>query len=472
MKVQKAEGSRERKILIAMIVDRVVLGRIVSRWDEPGLFSSPWANVIGKWCVDYYNQYDKAPGKAIESLFTEWTEQEGDQDTVRLVEKFLTGISDEYVKSKKDHNSEYTIDLAIKYFNHVRMTRILETASGHLDRKQIDKAFATLEKASRINMGEDGWLDLLSDPIVIESSIEAKSEPLIVYPGAVGEFIGDAFERDGFISFEGPEKSGKTWCLLDVAWMGMKQGRNVAFFEIGDLSEHQLIRRFATRAARHPLTLPIRGRKIMYPTFIKRSEGEDVAEVDQEEKVFDKPLTVIKAQKSMKRILERGATKGHGKQLLRLSTHPNNSIGIAGIKSMIEYEVRRGWVPDVIVIDYADLLAPPPGYFKDSRDVVNHNWKALRALSQQFHCLVVTATQTNADSYDVETISKSNFSEDKRKRAHVTGTIGINQNDKEKPFGVMRWNWVVRRESSFSESECVYIAGCLDLASPVVCSTF
>ncbi len=157
--------------------------------------------------------------------------------------------------------------------------------------------------------------------------------------------------------------------------------------------------------------------------------------------------------------------------LLKLSTHAMSSISIAGVGSVIESWVRTGWVPDVIVIDYADILAPQDGK-ADSRDQVNATWKGMRSLSQQLHCLNVTATQTDADSYDTDVIDMSNFSEDKRKRAHVTGSIGINQTDAEKEMGITRFNWIVRREWAYSKKKCVHVAGCLSIARPVIHSTF
>ena len=53
---------------------------------------------------------------------------------------------------------------------------------------------------------------------------------------------------------------------------------------------------------------------------------------------------------------------------------------------------------------------------------INTTWKQLRALSQDRHCLVVTATQANAGSYTREApMDRRSFSEDKRKLAHATG---------------------------------------------------
>lgn len=97
---------------------------------------------------------------------------------------------------------------------------------------------------------------------------------------------------------------------------------------------------------------------------------------------------------------------------------------------------------------------------------------SLRRMSTDLHCLVVTATQTNAASYKEETLKMSSFSEDKRKLSHVTGAVGLNTTDDEKRQGLMRWNWIVRREDSFDPGIHCHVAGCLAIANPAVLSTF
>ena len=155
----------------------------------------------------------------------------------------------------------------------------------------------------------------------------------------------------------------------------------------------------------------------------------------------------------------------------RLSTHPNGMLSALDIRSTLTEWARQGWVPDVVCIDYADLLAPMYGHM-DSRDQINATWKMLRAISQIFHCLVCTATQADAQSYNGTTITRKNFSNDKRILAHATGIVGVNVADYEKKSGIRRYNWVVGREFGFSESKFVHIAGCLALANPCVRSTF
>ena len=85
-------------------------------------------------------------------------------------------------------------------------------------------------------------------------------------------------------------------------------------------------------------------------------------------------------------------------------------------------------------------------------------------------CLVVTGTQADADSYNRRLITRSNFSEDKRKLAHVDGIIGINEDSNDRQQGVTRLNWVVLRDGSNDPYRCLYVAGCREIGNPCILS--
>jgi hypothetical protein len=93
-------------------------------------------------------------------------------------------------------------------------------------------------------------------------------------------------------------------------------------------------------------------------------------------------------------------------------------------------------------------------------------------MSQEFHNLVVTATQANAKSFTAEILNMEHFSEDNRKFAHVTGMVGINQTNDEKKEQLQSLNWLVLREDEFDITKTVYAANCLAIANPAVKSIF
>lgn len=470
MKIVKKDGTRERAVLIGMVVHDQVLARIADKWDKKdGFFKTPWANLIAGWCVDFHNNYGKAPRANIEPVYQSWADDhKADPDTVKLVEKFLGDLSGEYKRLKKEINPDYTVDLAAKHFNDVRLRRLKDAIDGDLELGKQDEAFKRIARFDKVDVGSDAHVDVLQDVTANKIAISEHREPLVKYPGALGEFFGDELERDAFVAFMAPMKRGKTFWLMDLAWRGMLQRRRVAFFEVGDLSQAQALRRFNIRAAGRPLKPTKPDKPVAVPKLLTIDGSE--ASVEMDYRHYQGYLTDEDARKARERVmLEKVKSKD---SFLRLSTHPTKSVTVGGVRAVIDRWVRvEGWVPDVVCIDYADILAPAPGY-SESRDAVNASWAALRRMSQELHCLVVTATQTKASSFTADMLDMEHFAEDNRKFAHVTAMYGINQSKTDKQNQVQRLNAVVVRESEFHVKNQVFVAGCLGLANPAVKSSF
>ena len=321
-------------------------------------------------------------------------------------------------------------------------------------------------------MGVGEGIDILHDSEAIKEAFKDKEESLITYPGELGKFFGDALERDAFIAFMGPEKRGKSFWLMDIVFRAICQRRKVAFFEAGDMSQNQIMRRLMIRTARHPLY----SKRVYYPTGIKikKTKSEDgtvniIIKVKTKTENYKNNLSGRKAYKACKLMMKRKIKSKNS--YCKLSCHPNSTLSVKSIIGILQDWAKDDWEPDVIVIDYADIL-DMSYYGLEGRDRINETWKQLRALSQKYHCLVVTATQADSLSYKKDTLGMSNFSEDKRKLSHVTGIVGLNTTSKEKDMGVMRLNWVVLREGEYNTTRCIYVAGCLDIANPAIKSCF
>ncbi len=456
MKVHKQDGSAIRKILTALIVSKEVLAAALPQWGT-NMLGTRQANLIGNWCVDYFRRYHKAPKADIQDWVDKWAiEHPNEKETSQLMEKVLEGLSNAYERRRKEVNVPYTIDLIAEYCTRTRLKGVFEEGLADIENGEVAKAIERHAKFSKVELGIGAVDDVGDDPTLFTQALTDNRDVLIKYPDGLGYFFGSALERDGLIAFEGPEKRGKTFILLDLAYRAARQGRKVIFFEVGDMSRNQIARRLASRMTKRPMT----PRTILLPTHLEPVEGDETL-ITHTEKVFSKGLTIEQIDKARKRFTG----------LWKTSVHPNNSISVNGIKAILDGLQHQGWVPDVIVIDYVDLLAPPVGIV-ESRDQINATWKGLRALSQIYHCLVVTATQSNAQSYSAETLSMKHFSEDKRKHAHITGMIGLNATDPEKAKGLLRLNWIALREAEFDINKCCYVAGCLAIANPCVLSTF
>jgi hypothetical protein len=163
------------------------------------------------------------------------------------------------------------------------------------------------------------------------------------------------------------------------------------------------------------------------------------------------PLTANEAKRIFKEFFT-------GKRNFKLSTHINNSLSVRIIRAQLDlWDKQDAFVPDVIVIDYADLLVPDVS--TEFRHQQHELWKTLRGLSQERHCLLITATQADAKSYEKDRLSMINYSEDKRKLGHVTAMYGLNQDYKgrEKAIRLMRINEIVKRGGEFFTSREVTV---------------
>lgn len=472
-RIEDRTNTRDRRILQGMIVNTTVLGRIASRWTGQ-MFASPWSNIVADWCISHYQRYSKHPGRCIGDYLNEWAQAHDDEATLRILEKFLTDLSEDYEQLTEQINPEHLLDIANNHLEILSTRKLSDGIRENLDAGRLDKAQEIIVNYTKIGLNSDSGVDLFIDRTEVASVFADNLQTIVDYPKDMGLFFAGRLERDALVSFMAPEKTGKTWWLLELAWQAMIQRRRVAFFEVGDMSKRQIEERFLVRAAQHPLRSPT-GKwpyEIDYPVSLKVATvngNQKQAVVETERRVFKQPLDAAKAWAACERVMNI-KVKSHD-SYFKLSVHPNSSVNVLGIKSVLQYWQTKDWQPDVVIIDYADILADLPGR-RDVRDNINMNWKQLRALSQELHLLVVTATQSDADSYERRTLDRRNFSEDKRKLAHVTGMIGINVTSEEKEKNVMRLNWIVRREGGYSTSRCIFLATCLPLANPAVLSTY
>jgi len=465
MRINKKNSDQERRILIGMIVDPIVLGRIASKWQHR-MFKSKWANIVAKWCLSYYKRYDKAPMKHIEGLFETWSAKTKDKSTINLVDKFLSSLNEEYEELGEESNSDYIIDIAGSYFNQVRIERLIESVESDITEGRTNEAHGRLIGYNKVDMGVGEGIDILQNEEAIREAFADKGESLIEFPGALGQFFKGALEREGFVAFMGKKAVGKSFWLQEMAYQGMLQRRKVAFFEIGDMGQNQTMRRLMSRVTRHPRKACV----IEYPTKLKRNKRRRKIIRDWDEKEFKRNLSWRRARKACKKLMEKRIKSKDS--YFKLSCHFNSTLSVNGIQSILQdWEREEGWIPDMIVIDYADILNMEyPGM--EGRDTIDKTWKQLRALSQRQHCLLMTATQSDAASYDRETMKMKNFTDDRRKIDSVTGMIGINQTLDEKRKGLMRLNWISLRDDGFFALDVVYVYGCLAVANPAVKSCF
>lgn len=460
MKSQRFDDRKESRVLAAMAFRPTVLSQVARIW-KGSMFASEGANVIGKLCVDAWTRRSKAPGKAIEALTLDWSDGK-DPELATQADRALAVVLG---RPDKDMDSKLLLDLASDVFAEVAGRRAVQKAEAAFEAGQPKKGEELLQSYRRVELGESRTVDLFHDDAALLSALEDdRGDSIINYPKgtALAQFWGHALAKGNFVSFLAPEGRGKSWALVELAWLAHRQKNRVAYFVVGDLTQNQAIRRFAIRATKHPW----RAGEMKIPSKFSIDKAGINIKFNTEK--YDEGLTFAKAKEAVRKLVKSMSINA---SRFKFESHLAGQFSVSGIKARLADWRADGWSPDCVFIDYADLLAPPMGH-KEARDKINATWMELRALSQESNCLLVTATQANRASYQANLVRDDMISEDKRKKGHVTAMIGLSCSDEEKKLGVWRFNMLKNRDEWFIPSSTVFVAGCLGIGRPCIKSAW
>lgn len=466
MKISKFSSDEERTILAALIVQDEVLGRVYQRFGTSrDLFKSRWANLLASWCLQFFSRYQRAPRQAIRGAVRRYAETSRDPETLDLLETFLAQLGPDLRQVARKMNVDYLVDLTASHLDRVRLSRLTEDIQAALERGDVDEARKVYAAYERIDLATCDWMTFDADRVREALRRREEEERLVSFPGDMDRFLSPHFKRGGFLAFAGPDKRGKSYWLQEVVWQALKQRRRVLYYVLGDMSWEEVFQRLSVRMTRKPLETC----EVRIPQEIIPRGQEDEPEVRYRCTEERAGLTLSDVEKARQRLL---STTAQDEIHLRIKCEGGYVVSAGDIEQDVMRVTRQGWPPDLVVVDYLDLLAPEPHTRQQElRHQTNTSWIIMRRIALKNHCLVVGATQTAATAYSAWVIRKGDFSEDKRKNAHVTGMIGINQTDSEKEKGIYRLNWVVLRGGRWSESHVLWTAGELAIACPCIVSS-
>ena len=404
------------------------------------LFQVSYIRLLSGWCIEYYNTYKKAPAENIIHIVKGYMEQgKVNEDDVELIHKFL-----QTVKPYDNKNIDFYVDRAEKYLRKRRLEQLRDDLSSLCLVNDVDKAENAVATFKRIARPKTIGIDIFRDEII--AIMDNDLDKLFRMRGALGDLIGD-FCRQDFVAVAAPMKRGKTYWLQEIAIEAMQRELNIVFYSF-EMSEKKMLRR-------------------IYQQILGETKNEYIAEINYP--YFDHDGR-IKFRKSNKKGLSTEMIERRRKRLVKymhnkflLCTYPTGSINVDDVRNHLDTLLHfNNFVPDVIVIDYADIMAPERFSSRDERHKLNDTWKALRGLAQERNCLVVTATQTNRSTFNKD-IEESDIAEDIRKLAHATTVIALNQDKEDKKNNIMRVKVLVSRDDVFHVDDEVIVLECREV---------
>ena len=96
---------------------------------------------------------------------------------------------------------------------------------------------------------------------------------------------------------------------------------------------------------------------------------------------------------------------------LIVKEYPTRSATIQTIKNHVEKMKNQEFIPDMIIVDYADLIKPEGSSKEEKRHQLEAIYEELRGISQEVGCPIWTASQTNRSGLNAEVITLESISE-------------------------------------------------------------
>lgn len=454
---EKIDASRERNVILYSIINTDFLKEIYPIAKRE-LFKSPYAQTVWGWIAQYFEEFNKAPNKDIQDIYITHKMEVQDEEE-EAVATFLQSLSD---SDEQINNLDYLIKQSVEWLKLRSLENLQLSITDALSRKDYQSGEQAVAEYSRIERHVSDGVNLFRAIDLAVECFNEENEILFNFPGALGAVIGDC-RRTDFISFLGFMKSGKTWWLWEAAKMAMLRSNKVLFISL-EMPLPQVMRRIWLNLAKKPK----RNKLVKIPKFT-----EDDSSTDEEQKwVVDYDEKEMEGFHPTKEYFENWIKQYkkyfHGGDV-KVVSMPARSVTVKDIVGYIDnLEYYEKWIPDVVVIDYADLISSKmKGEYRHQLDDI---WANLRRTALERNICVVTASQSGRASARGDA-TEENIAEDIRKVAHVTKMIAINATKEEKGNGIYRIAQIAERDDSTC-FEQAYVLSCLDIGQVCLDSRF
>jgi hypothetical protein len=493
----------ERKIVTGLIVSTPFL-QGMHHIVRLGLSQVPFIRVLSTWIIAYFDKYGAAPGRHIQDIYDEYYTNGLDPTMGRLIGKFLIKVAQEYEDEGQSFNTKYMLDKAIDYFNKLAMDRLFTEGKRALDSGRVSDAQKLLLEHHEFSLKVRKNCSVLHSPNLMSIAFPLQSDVILRLHGALGELVG-SMEREWLIAVLAPMKRGKSFFLQDIAVWGWLNRLNVAFFSF-EMSFESVWKRINKQIHGHlyrteytktdyylpvwdcqhnqsincPLGLSLNNVRIhskgtppmdlrtIDPDYEPCSICKDKDFVNYRSAVTVKPIKNIPIL--TKDIYTRKMTNlsmAVGDADLRVQCFPPYVGTIRDVESCLLDWKQDGFKPDIVVLDYADIMGQIPGSkVREERHRLDEIWKYMKGMAQHHRFLLFTASQTNRSGIKADMLDTTAIAEDIRKVAHVDKFLAINQKPLEKRYGYYRVSKLADRHIDFGDDYQVGVLYQLDMGQP------
>ena len=137
-------------------------------------------------------------------------------------------------------------------------------------------------------------------------------------------------------------------------------------------------------------------------------------------------------------IAARKAVKRFGGKLI-IKKYPMGTCTMEEIDRYLDYlETYEGFIPDVIVNDYVEIMKLPLGASAAMRDRINQAYIEHKRIADERNIAMITVSQATRGALQKSSLDQQDFAEDIRKLGNVDIAFGVSQNRVQKKNNRLR----------------------------------
>ena len=390
--LSKYGQSFQTKVLSSLITDVRLLDTL-NEIIHPKFFEAESNKWIADEIKNYYNDFKKSPTLDVFKVEVSKLDDKGFQKTViEQLKLVFTNIGDSDMDFVKKEFSSFCINQNLK--------QAIVESIDLLKAGNYDKIKDLVDKAMKVGIDNDLGHDYVLDFEERTSEIDRNSVP--TGWDCINEVMDGGLGPGELGVAVAPSGVGKTWVLCALGAAAVKAGLNVVHYSL-ELSEHYVGQR--------------------YDTVFTQIPSSEVKE--NKEQVFSK------------------INKLNGKLLIKY--YPPKGVSAKKIEAHIEKMTAAGNKPDLVIIDYADLLLSHSNNSDSTYGEQGGIYIELRGMGGELGLPIWTASQTNRSAIDSEVIEADKIADSYAKVMNADFIMSISRKAKDKLNNTARFHVMKNR---------------------------
>ena len=383
----------QNKVLAVLIKDRTFLQQIHDII-EPSYFSSESAQWITSTVLKYFAQYKTPPTLEALKVYL-------DEIDVDLLKTTVLENLKEVIRYTDSTDLDFTKDRTLEFCKNQKIKAAILESVQLLQVGRYDEIKVAIDEAMKAGSDRNVGHEYLED--IASRFVENKRNTIPTPWDVINEVMDGGLGSGEMGVFVAPAGIGKSMALVNIAAGAVKAGMNVVYYTL-ELAETYVGARFDS----HYTGIPSQDLK------------------------FHQEEVIQKLEKLKGRLI--------------IKQYPTKTATVTMLAAHLDKCVMQGFNPDLVIVDYADLLRDTSSKGAVRNDIMLGNiYEDLRGMAGTYQIPIYTASQANRSALEEDIIEADKIAESYSKVMVADFVVSLSRKVADKISGTGRWHIIKNR---------------------------